>query len=170
MGATNPKQSQTPWFLLGLAAVLLFLRVVFPESSVPLEAEKGPKIPEKVQWLTPDQVPTNPSKPLLYDFTAAWCVPCQLQAKEVFANQADADFINQNFVPVKVRDEQRQQAAVSELFRRFQVEAFPTLVVADINGKIVAVQKGYMGKRKTETFLKKALEKAANNEASFERR
>ncbi|MFN3413808.1 MAG: thioredoxin family protein [Thermoanaerobaculum sp.] len=170
MAATNPKQSQTPWLLLGLAAGLLVLRVVFPESSVPLETEKGPEIPEKVQWLTPEQVPSDPPKPLLYDFTAAWCMPCQRQAKEVFANEAAAAFINENFVPVKVRDEQRKQAAVSELFRRFQVEAFPTLVIADKDGKILAVQRGYMGKRKTEAFLKKALEKAANNPASSEQK
>lgn len=161
MGVTNCKQSQTPWFLLGLAAVLLLLRVVFPESSVPSEGEKVPEIPEKVQWLTPDQIPLDPPKPLLYDFTAAWCLPCQQQAKEVFANQAAADFINQNFVPVKVKDEQRQQAAVAELFRRFRVEAFPTLVIAEKNGQIVAVQQGYMGKRKTERFLREALEKAS---------
>ncbi|GBC80688.1 Thioredoxin [bacterium HR09] len=170
MAATNAKQSQTPWFLLGLAAVLLLLRVVFPESSGPSEAETGLEIPEKVQWLTPDQVPANPSKPLLYDFTARWCAPCRQQAKEVFADEKTAAFINEHFLPVKVADERRSEKAVAELFGRYGVGRFPTLVVADRNGQELARQQGYSGKRKTEAFLKKALEKAANHKASSERK
>lgn len=168
MVTTNPKgrQSQTPWWLLVAAAVLLLLRVVFPESGLSAEGEKAPEIAQKVQWLKPQQVPENPSKPLLYDFTAAWCLPCRKQAKEVFANEKAAAFINEHFIPVKVAEEERGDKAVSELFSRYHVNAFPTLIVADGRGEVLARQQGYAGKKRTINFLEKALEKAESTKPS----
>lgn len=47
MVATNAKQSQTPWLLLGLAAVLLVLRVVFPSRQYPWKRKRARKFPKK---------------------------------------------------------------------------------------------------------------------------
>lgn len=152
------RQVQTPWVLLGVAAALITLRVFFPEPLV-RQAQDLPEVAEKVQWLKPEEVPQSPTKPLLYDFTAAWCAPCRKQAAEVFADEKAASFINEHFLPVKVADEDRKEKAVADLFARYRVSAFPTLVVAAPSGEAVATQRGYTGKKATERFLKQALEK-----------
>lgn len=153
------RQAQTPWVLLGVAAGLLVLRLLFPEPVPAKRGEDLPEVPEKVQWVKPEEVPEHPTKPLLFDFTASWCGPCRKQAEEVFADDEAAAFINENFLPVKVAEENRKEKAVADLFARYQVEAFPTLIVADPSGQAVATQRGYLSKNATQRFLKRALAK-----------
>jgi thiol:disulfide interchange protein len=114
--------------------------------------------PDLIHWLAPEEAAAlqGNSKPLLYEFTAAWCPPCRRMDKQVFHSKVEADFINATYVPVRVMDRQREDGRNSNeaaaLHRKFKVEAFPTLVISAgaLEPKILV---GFPGDSETTDFI-----------------
>ena len=97
-------------------------------------------------------------KPVLYDFTAAWCGPCKMLDKD-WEDSTVAARVNAAFVPARVIDRMREDGRnapdVDELLRRYEVSGFPTLVAADADGKLIGKLEGYRGRRALEEFLQR---------------
>jgi thiol:disulfide interchange protein len=104
-------------------------------------------------------------KPIVYDFWATWCGPCNEMDRTVFSNQEVASFINSNFVPVRVNDDDHA-SAVDAVRSAYGVTSLPTLLVAHARTGELSRIEGLHDKRQTLAFLKIALEQARSAEAT----
>jgi thiol:disulfide interchange protein len=160
--ARTENQRALPLALFVAAVVLVILRVVLTltaEPHQPVEEPGRPEVtavtnlpnvtnPDLIQWV-PLEAAGRSAKPVLYDFTAAWCGPCRQLEADVFRNPELAAQINARFTPVRVVDRKREDGAnlpdVEALQERFEVRAFPTVVIAGASGAATAKMEGSRG-------------------------
>ncbi len=159
MGTPQGSTRRDPNLLWIIAGALLVARIV---TGV-YEAQNPVRLPDQVSWVEFDraaQTASNSGRPILYDFSAEWCGPCQKMRDEVFTDEKLAHGIGAMVVPVKVVDQQREQghnaAWVDSLQRAHKVTAFPTLIVVDAKGQVVDRLEGYPGSQQLVQWLSTA--------------
>ncbi len=148
-----------PRLLLVLAAALLVARI----GTGVWEQAHPPTAVNRVAWVEIDRAADEARrshKPILYEFGADWCGPCQLMAREVFADESHARQIGMTFVPVRVLDRQREEGQnppdVDRLENAYRITAFPTLVVAWPGESHFEITNGYRGPEATMDWLRRA--------------
>lgn len=73
-------------------------------------------------------------KIIFLDAYASWCGPCKKLQKEVFTKKTVGDFYNSKFINVKMDMEKGEGPALSQVY---PLEAYPTLLFIDGNGKVL---------------------------------
>ncbi len=157
--APAPPRSQSklsPVLLWVLLAALVF-RVVTAVMD-----RGGPEGTGLIRWQprrTAAALAASLGKPILYDFTAAWCGPCKLLDRD-WAESSVADLVNASFVPVRIvdrlREDGRNPPDVAELERRYEISGFPTLVVAAPDGRLIGKHEGYRNREALVEFLEES--------------
>lgn len=145
-------QRALPVALMVVAAVLLVVRFVYrPDEKKPL-----------VAWMSPSaglELAKTSGKPLMYDFTAEWCGPCDTLDEEVFRDPLVASEINARFIAVRVTDRQREEgknpAEVEALQQRYAVRGFPTVLFTDPNGTERGRIEGFNGRDHFEKVMER---------------
>lgn len=146
-------QRALPIWLPVVVLVLIVARVI--SSRYGVKAEK-----DLIQWVPAEhagRMAAITRKPILYEFSAAWCGPCHRLEDEVFRDSRLAALINEKFVPVKIVDRQRETGTnapeVAQLESQYHVQAFPTIVVAHSRNP-PATLVGYQGASHFEKFIR----------------
>lgn len=145
-----------PTVLLTLAAGLLVARIAIGVY----DAHHPPPVGGLVHWRAPEAAEADAAtegRPILYDFSAAWCQPCQQMERDVFADAEAAAFIDKTYIPVRIADEDRG-ALPTALRVRHRVDGLPTLLIVRADDVRPFRIEGYNGKRRTIAFLKQAAE------------
>ncbi len=79
-------------------------------------------------------------KIVFLDAYASWCGPCKMMSKQTFMDQEVGKYYNTSFVNAKIDMEKGEGP---ELASRYKVEAYPTLLFVDGDGKVVHRALGY---------------------------
>jgi thiol:disulfide interchange protein len=139
---------RTPLLLIAAATLLLASRI-----GVTLWEGRHPAgSADLVRWVPYAEaaaVAERTGKPILYEFSAEWCGPCQNLRRDVFAHPVPAGRLQAMVVPVsvvdRVQEEGHNSPVVDSLQHAFSVDGFPTLVIYwPGNGRSV-VTSGYGG-------------------------
>jgi thioredoxin 1 len=117
-----------------LATLLLLAAPLMAQSSVKWEENYANAV-KRAQ---------TEKKMILMDLWAEWCPPCQYLKTKVFPSP-EAQKALAKVVPLSVMVEFKDRKPIEEgvrLAKQFKLEAYPTLVILDSNGKEIRRQVG----------------------------
>jgi protein disulfide-isomerase len=125
----------------------------------------------KVEWLTDfnaaKKSAAKEKRPILIDFSGSdWCVWCIRLDKEVFSKPEFKKYADENLVlfladfPSRKKQSDKVKKQNKKLSEKYGVKGFPTLILIDSKGKLIA-RTGYRkgGSEKYVEHLKELLKK-----------
>ena len=135
-------------------------------ESAPAQPEKpAPESPstEFSSWTSLDNALAESrrnGKPILIDFSADWCGPCQSLKREVFEDSDYGPLVQKAVIPVSIVDRRREEGSnppgIVALYQRYGVNAFPTVIVfSPASGRTMRTQ-GFGDADETATWIAQA--------------
>lgn len=98
-------------------------------------------------------------KPLILDFGTKSCYWCRRLEVDTLANPTVAKTISNKFIPLKIDAEEHPL-----LTQRLRITSYPTVILADANGKILGTMEGFQEATRFHENLNRALARVANPE------
>lgn len=71
------------------------------------------------------------NKPIFLDIYATWCGPCKQLKRTTFKDREVGTYFNSNFINVSIDGESDEGRLLAQ---KYQVNAYPTLLIIDQNG------------------------------------
>lgn len=90
-------------------------------------------------------------KLIFIDCYTSWCGPCKMLAKNVFPRKDVGDYFNSHFINTKIDMEKGEGV---DLAKKYEIKAFPTLLLVDAEGKVVSRQVGALSAEKLLEWVK----------------
>jgi thiol-disulfide isomerase/thioredoxin len=144
--------------LLAFTAIMIFAFVPdkhVKHADVNMYSGKGDGIKfMEADWSKALQEAKKQNKPVFLDAYTTWCGPCRMLKQNTFTDKAVGEFFNKNFINVALDMEKGDGIAVGA---KYQINAYPTLIITDADQKSVSVTEGYMGPARLLEFGKSVL-------------
>jgi thioredoxin 1 len=141
--------------------VLIMLPIFIAFLPVPIELHKQNKLTadsdiqfETKGWEHALSEAKKQNKLVFLDAYTSWCGPCKLLKKTTFADKAVGDFFNKSFINITVDMEKGDGVALA---KKYEVNAYPTLLLLDSEENVVTYTKGYLSSEQLIEFGKYGL-------------
>lgn len=153
-------------FFLGLLTItVIIVFAIAPQIKHSLKNEKasisagtaneGIRFMES-NWAKAKAEAKKQNKLIFLDAYTTWCGPCKMLKRNTFPDKAAGEFFNKNFVNIALDMESGDGPAVAAMYG---VNAYPTLIITDADGKLVTYTKGYIDAKQLVEFGKFGLSK-----------
>lgn len=143
--------------LLILATTMIFAFITLPKDhtkpTAVATADKGIQFVE-ANWNKALQEAKKQKKMIFIDAYTTWCGPCRMLKQNTFTDKAVGDFFNKNFINIALDMERGDGLAFAE---KYQIRAYPTLLIIDADQKSTFVTEGYMPPAQLLEFGKSTL-------------
>ena len=114
-------------------------------------------------WHEAVELAKKENKIIFVDAYTPWCHPCKRLKKEIFPQKKAGDYYNENFINLSINLED-WRGLVFSLY--YKVNAYPTLLFIDPEGKIILESKGFKNINNLIKLGKKAISKNKNQKVS----
>lgn len=81
-------------------------------------------------------------KPIFLNFHATWCAPCKLMKYRTFTNNELANYLNSNYINLRLDGEEGEGKALMEAFG---LRAYPSTLFFGPEGNLIWGKSGYLG-------------------------
>ncbi|MFY0714499.1 thioredoxin fold domain-containing protein [Seonamhaeicola sp. NFXS20] len=135
-------------------------------------------VAQTINWVTLEEaieLQKKTPKKIMMDVYTNWCGPCKMLDRNTFHNKDVVDYVNKHYYAVKFNAEGNEEInyegktfanpnynpelanrrnSPHELSRYFQIQAYPTIVFLDEEGKLIFPLRGYQTPPQLELYLK----------------
>ena len=145
----NSQPDQKPWFHFWRCFWLSFL-VVSLASAWYCYYVPSNNVAWAESYASAQQQAAESGKPMILSFTGAWCVPCRIMKREVWADEQVMALVNAQFIPVAIDVDNPDDAPV---LSRYQVEGPPVTIVTNPQGEVLDWRAGGISKSELMELL-----------------
>ena len=121
---------------------LAILVVMFLMAGTTALEKKGYASAGSIRWLSFENgmsLGKTSEKKMIIHFYADWCTYCEKMDKETFRDRKVADYLNKEFIPIRVNSDRR-----SNIASNYGVKGLPSTWFVDEDGRRISNLPGYI--------------------------